>query len=793
MTKSSIVFKMGTRSSNLAVLQSRKTLNRFEELFPEIKWELINCSSPGDRDRKTDLRDTPGNYFTKDLDDLVLDGQLDCAIHSAKDLPYPLPEDIDWFWLPWREDPRDVIILPKGKTMKDVVASRQCNRKHSPFYKGGKGDFEFELVDKNHPALKRTPPRGSTRDVPPKTGGELSTGSLCSSAATHEELKIGVSSERREKYCKQHFPKAELLTIRGNIEDRISQLDAGKYDMIIMAAAALQRLNLQNRITQWISLKNLPTPEGQGTLALTFKKNDKRFLSLRSLFVKSVTFAGAGVGTADLYTTASLKAIQNCDICLHDHLQDRKLLDELPQTAKCICVGKRSGQHSVSQKEITGLIADYARKGYKVVRLKAGDPCIFGRLAEETEELEQLRLPYTVIPGISSISAATAGTGMMLTRRNISHGFAAMTPRKAGGGIAPVNNKARAELPIVFFMSINTAHEVVEELIKDGLSHKTPAAVVFGAYSDNEIVLRGNLENICEKIQETKNPKNPGLLIIGEPAKYCFDKTLGAYAGRKILLTCSSALQDRAAGIVRDFGGIPIQRPLIKLTLNDDVAASSPPENVAANEYKHSPFCKGGLGGFQFEDYDWIVMTSPSSVRCFLELLKKAKVDLRKLPKIMVCGDGTKKELERSSVFADAAPEFDFGATGILKTAQKIFVPGQKILRLRSDKAGTTLADKFRKLDVIVDDRILYHNEIITYDNCPEFDAVFFASASAVEAFDNLWGSSILNNKTILTIGKPTKKLLEEKGITETLTGSEATVEASLFTLATEFVRQALL
>ncbi len=722
MTKSSIVFKTGTRTSNLAVIQSRNALKHFEELFPEIKWEISEISSPGDRDRKTDLRETPGNFFTKDLDDLVINGQLDCAIHSAKDLPDSVHEDIDWFWLPWREDSRDVIILPKNKT-----------RTSFPL----KGDLEG--------------------------------------------FKIGVSSDRREKYCKQYFSKAELLTIRGNIEDRINQLDAGKYDMIIMAGAALLRLNLQDRITEWIPLKKLPTPEGQGTLALTFRKGDKRFSTLRGLFVKSVTFAGAGVGDAGLCTTASLKALQNCEICLHDHLQDTKLLEELSPSAKSILVGKRSGKHSVAQKEITGMIADFARKGYKVVRLKAGDPCIFGRLAEEVEKLEQLWLPYSVIPGISSIGAAMAGTGMMLTRRNISRGFVAMTPRKAGGGIAPISTKARAELPIVFFMSINTAREVVDELIKDGLSKTTPVAVVFGAYSDDEIVLRGNLENICEKVKEIEKPNNPGLIIIGKPANFSFDKTAGAYAGRKILLTCSKALQNRASEIVRNFGGTPIQRPLIKLTLNEEFVkcvVSSPP-------------LKGDLGGCKF-DYDWIVITSPSAVRCFLELLKKAKVDLRFLTKIMVCGNGTKKELEKFSIFADAAPDFDFGNVGILETARQTFLPGQKILRLRSEKAGTKLADEFRKLDVIVDDKILYRNEQISYDNYPEFDAVFFASASAVESFDNLWGISNLKNKTILAIGKPTKKLLEEKGVTEIIDGKKSTVESSLFALATYFIMHSL-
>jgi len=741
MTKSSIVFKTGTRTSNLAVIQSRNAIKKFEELFPEIKWELIKSSSPGDRDRKTDLRKTPGNFFTKDLDDLVINGQLDCAIHSAKDLPDPVHDDIDWFWLPWREDPRDVIILPKNKTIET-----QCSR-------GLTASF---------------PTKPDNCETPIATGGYI----YCNTNTISEKkIKIGVSSDRREKYCKQYFPKAELLTIRGNIEDRISQLDAGKFDMIIMAGAALLRLNLQNRITEWIPLKKLPTPEGQGTLALTFRKGDKRFSTLRGLFVKSVTFAGAGVGDAGLCTTASLKAIQNCEICLHDHLQDEKLLEELSLSGKSILVGKRSGKHSVSQKEITGMLADFARKGYKVVRLKAGDPCIFGRLAEEVEKLEQLRLPYSVIPGISSINAAMASSGMMLTRRNISRGFVAMTPRKAGGGIAPISTKARSELPIVFFMSINTAREVVDELVRDGIAEKTPAAVVFGAYSDNEIILRGTLENICEKIKEIDNPKNPGLLIIGNPLKFSFDKTAGAFAGRKILLTCSEALQNRASEIVRNFGGIPVQIPLIKLILNEECA-----------EFTN-----------EINNYDWIVITSPSSVRCFLELLKKSKIDFRNLPKIMVCGEGTKKELEKVSIFADASPKFDFGAKGILKIAKGTFSSGQKILRLRSEKAGTSLADEFRKLDVIVDDKILYRNEQISYNNYPDFDAVFYASASAVEAFDDLWGLSNLKNKTIVSIGKPTKELLEEKGITRILVGKEATVEGSLKTLALNFVRQEIL
>ncbi|NQT91890.1 MAG: hydroxymethylbilane synthase, partial [Lentisphaerae bacterium] len=346
-------FKVGTRSSKLARVQTRAALDRLEAQFPGCVFDDLPLSSPGDRDLATDLRETPADFFTRDLDERLLNGELDCAVHSAKDMPDPVCEGLDWFWLPWREDPRDVIILAPGRKLSDL---------------------------------------------PP-------------------DAVIGVSSDRREDYCRRRFPDAQQRSIRGDIEERLQQVDAGDYDVLVMASAALIRLGLQDRITEWIPLEDLPSPDGQGYLSVTFRSGDERFTRMRSLFVKTVTFGAGGVGSSGTCTLDVLGAVRECDVCLHDALMGMGTLDQLSPGAERIHVGKRCGRHSLPQPEITGLIARYARRGLRVLRLKGGDPGIFGRLAEEVDALDRLELPYRVLPGVSSLTAATTATGMLLTRR----------------------------------------------------------------------------------------------------------------------------------------------------------------------------------------------------------------------------------------------------------------------------------------------------------------------------------------------------------------------------------------
>ncbi|MCA1810263.1 MAG: hypothetical protein LC725_12590, partial [Lentisphaerae bacterium] len=372
------VFRVGTRGSPLALIQQRQAVDCLRALLPALEFRSVELHTPGDLDRATDLRDSPPDFFTRTLDEALLEGRIDLAVHSAKDLPEPLPSGLDWFWLPQAADRRDALV-----------------------------------------------------------------GSL-------QPRVIGVSSERRCAYARRRFPDAALKPVRGNIGERLQQLDEGRFDLLIMAGAALQRLGLAERIAAWIPLDELATPEAQGALAVTFRQGDPRLSRIRGLFVKAVTFAGAGVGAGHL-TLEALRVLQLADVCLHDALVDPAALEWLPAGAVRLDVGKRQGAQSRPQDEINRLLCDTARRGLRTVRLKGGDPGIFGRLAEETEALEQLGLPFRVIPGISAMQAAAAESGILLTRRGTARGFTVITPRLAGGATGPVNSAARAGLPVVFY------------------------------------------------------------------------------------------------------------------------------------------------------------------------------------------------------------------------------------------------------------------------------------------------------------------------------------------------------
>ncbi len=706
MTKSSTVFRVGTRPSKLARIQTASAVQELQRLVPDARFDVTTVSSPGDRDRKTDLRTSPEDFFTRDLDDALLDSRIDCAIHSAKDLPATVPEDIDWCWLPLAEDPRDAMILPAAKNVADLPQ----------------------------------PPR------------------------------IGVSSDRRADWAEQRFPGADLQPIRGNIEQRLEKLDSGEYDMIVMAAAALHRLGYTQRITLYIPLHELRVPDGQGKLAITFRNDASFFRRLRRLFVKPVVFAGAGPGESGLCTQAGIQALQHCDIALYDSLLDPDLLRELPPHAQAVDVGKRCGKAAHRQLEITRMIADYARRGLKVVRLKGGDPGMFGRLAEETDLLTNLQLPFRVIPGVSSLNAATSETGILLTQRGVSRGFCALTPRQQGGGLASVDARARSELPMAFFMSVKAVSDIRQQLLDDGTQPDTPAAVVFNAGMPQQCIHRDTLQDIDRTLPDAQSGC-PGILVVGEAARTVFPEHNGALARRRICLTCSDSLQAPAARAVSDYDGVPVNHQLISTTLDD--AAADVLNNAG--------------------DYDWLVLTSPSAVRCMMSCMKEQGQDLRKLPGILVSGPGTERKLQAYGIFADAVPQQRFGGEGVEEQARTVIGNGSRVLRLRSDKAGTALADRLRNLGADVNDVVLYRTVCRQMPEPPACDAVFFASSSAVTAWQQNYGVAQLEDKDVVAIGSPTARALEKYGVTSVVVGDEATAADAIRTYAEQCVKKELM
>ncbi len=675
------VLTVGARGSRLSLAQTRGAVAAFEKEFPGSKYRIVTVETPGDRDLATPIEKSAPDFFTRDLDDAVRAGRIDFAIHSAKDLPPVMADDLDWFWLSAHEDPCDCLVTRQG-----YVAS----------------------------------PR--------------------------KAIKIGISSERRRAWAAARYPKAKLLPIRGAIDSRLQQLLDGAFDAVLMARAGINRLfadagavplELSAFDFQTIPVSELTPPEAQGYLAVVFRAGDERLLQMRTHFVKAVRFVSAGVGDAGLCTRVGARDLAAADVVLYDDLLGAELLSACVPVAsapRLIHVGKRCGAHSMKQPEITRLICDEARKGRRVVRLKGGDAGLFGRLAEEADALAALQIPFVVRPGVSALTAATTPTGLLLTRRGESTGFTVYTPRRAqAAGGAPVEPPHPA--PLVMFMATKVASVEAKRLVKEGWAKATPCALVWDAAGPQEDVVTSTLAEVARNPEALGTRADAGLFIVGTPAAHRWPR-LGLFAARRILVTCSAAVQERACCAVEDCGGRPLRWPLIELVARPCAWPCAP------------------------ESYDAIVLTSPSSVRIFFETWAG---DRRKLPQFFTCGAGTDAALRTYGVASDLMPERDFSAEGLIACIGQCDLRGRRVLRLRSAKAGKAVAKALVSAGAKVDDVVLYDNRFTAPgDVLPPFDDVFFASASAVESFVAQYGVSRLRGKGVLVMGKPTQAAVEK-------------------------------
>ena len=351
------ILKVISRKSPLALLQVKE----FFGFFPELKYELIVLESYGDTHKEISLLENPPtDLFTRELDLAILDGSADLAVHSAKDLPYPLSSGLE------------VIALSEAFDQTD------------------------SLVSKN--------------DIPLK---DLPAGS-----------KVGTSSPTRRNELLAIRPDVEVVSIRGTIEERILLVDSGKIDALIVASCALQRLGLSGRAAEELPFATHPLQgnlaivarSGNAELKTLFKEKD-----IRRSYGK-VTLVGFGPGNPDLLTIGGDKALTAADIVFHDDLLDIQYLQKY--AAEKVYVGKRKDRHSFEQKDINRLMLEAAKAGKQTVRLKGGDPMVFAHGGEEIEYLQSNFVEVDVIPGVSSGIAVSALTKVPLTHRGIASSVA---------------------------------------------------------------------------------------------------------------------------------------------------------------------------------------------------------------------------------------------------------------------------------------------------------------------------------------------------------------------------------
>ena len=355
MNKKIRVIARGSRLSRLQVEEVFKN-------FPELAYEIKYLESYGDKNQQISLLngEAPADIFTRELDDAIRQGDADIAIHSAKDLPYPLPEDIE------------VIAL-------------------FPAF-----DTTDSLVSRDHKKL-----------------AELPVGSI-----------IGTSSPLRKKGLNELRPDLTIKGIRGCIEERVQQVKDGKYDAAIVATCALKRLGMEDEIAEVLPFPTHPLQGFLAVTAKKGSQDLKQAFASKSILDKqgTVSLVGFGPGDPELLTIKAAKAIDAADIIFYDDLIDDSYLAD--KKAEKIYVGKRAGYHHKEQADINRLLLEAAREGKNVVRLKGGDPMIFAHGSEEIEYLESNLIKVNVIPGITTASALAASQKISLTHRDFSSSVA---------------------------------------------------------------------------------------------------------------------------------------------------------------------------------------------------------------------------------------------------------------------------------------------------------------------------------------------------------------------------------
>jgi uroporphyrin-III C-methyltransferase len=228
-----------------------------------------------------------------------------------------------------------------------------------------------------------------------------------------------------------------------------------------------------------------------------------------------VDLVGAGPGPLDLLTLRAHRCLQQAEVLIYDRLVDPEVLKLVPPNCLCIPAGKASGHHLMPQADINSLMVEHARQGKRVVRLKGGDPNVFGRAAEETNALQQAEISFSVVPGVTAASSAAAAGGFSLTHRDLSHSCVFLAGHGAKG---PLDYDwaalAKPHQTRVFYMGVERLQLIGEKLIQHGLPPSTPAALIYGAQCEEQDILACSLERLM-----ALNPgyrSSPGLLVIGE-------------------------------------------------------------------------------------------------------------------------------------------------------------------------------------------------------------------------------------------------------------------------------------
>ncbi len=707
------MIKVGTRGSNLALTQTNQTIHALKSKAPEFDYEVVVIKTKGDLRQDIALGAFgEKGIFVTEIEEQLLSGAIDIAIHSMKDMPSEVTKGLAFSAPPLREDPRDVLIT----------------------------------------------------NTPIKCVFDLKQGA-----------KIGTGSKRRGFQLQTLRPDLEMVPIRGNVETRIEKIMTDNLDGVVLAAAGIHRLGLSPKNMIYLSTEEMIPAPAQGALAIQYRASDEKVqmllkrisdfetdlcvraersflshiegschvpigaiasvfegtLTLKGIFgdadgtwlktaewtgdmaspeaigascAKAITdqnngpgkvfLVGAGPGDTELLTLKAKNLLENCDAVVYDRLSSPELLKLVPESARKIYVGKAANQHTYTQDAINRLLIVLSRTHHKIVRLKGGDPYVFGRGGEEGNDLKALNIPFEVVPGISSAIAGLNYAGIPITHRAHASSFHVFTGHFKDDQTLDFKTIAQLEGTLVFLMSIASLHSICHGLMREGMAVTTPVAMISKATTPEQVTFVSTLENA--KVDLPADQKfSPALFVVGnvvterESLNWFESKPL---FGKTALVMRSKDQASKLALALKAQGTKVLECPMIQTV---PVLSSEALSNT-----------------FKTNHFTHLWFTSENTVKYFMEGLLNIGLDARALSgiKILAIGNATASTLKTYGIFPDYIPE-TFTQEGIISCMSAVLHAEDHVL-LPCGNLSRDILSKWAKA-------ICQVTELTTYETRP--------------------------------------------------------------------------
>jgi uroporphyrinogen III methyltransferase / synthase len=473
-----------------------------------------------------------------------------------------------------------------------------------------------------------------------------------------------------------------------------------------------------------------------------------------------VYLVGAGPGDLRLVTLRAKECIENADVIVYDHLANPEMLNWTREDAEIVYAGKEAGEPQLSQEEINRLLIEKAREGKRVVRLKGGDPFVFGRGAEEAQAIVDAGIPFEIVPGITSAIAGPAYAGIPLTHRaHNSHVTFFTGHEDPAKPQSTVDYAALSKLggTQVMLMGVERLGAVTSEMLKQGVRNDLPVALVRSATTGRQETLTGTLADIAQKAV-ANGFKAPAVAVFGEVV--ALRDGLNWYEkrpllGKRIVVTRTRKQASALSNKLRALGAHVIELPTIRI---------EPPGNL--REFAEL-----------VQDahlYDWIVFTSANGVEGFFDIFFKLYDDAREIggARIAAIGPATAQRLKDFHLHVDLQPD-EFVAEGVVREFKKQgSIENLRILLVRAEKARDTLPKGLSAMGAIVDEGFAYRTVPETRDRSGArrqlahdgADLITFTSSSTVENFLAL-GLPWPKGMRIASIGPITSKTVRDQGL----------------------------